>query len=174
MRKMVFTVMVLSLSLVFASCKEKSEPVYRGQTPPRLNADKEISLLEDAVRKDPKNVGALIRLGNLAMDAQRYEKAIDAYGKALELQPKDVDVRVDLGTCYRNMGMPEKAVEAYRQAIAINPRHSNAHRNLGVVLAYDLKKPQEAAEELQQYLKLMPNAPDAMLIREEILKLRGM
>lgn len=174
MRKTVLMVLIFSLPFAFAACKEKSQPISRGEVPPRLNADREIALLENAVQNDPKNVGALIRLGDLAMDTQRYEKAVEAYSRALELQPKDVDVRVDLGTCYKNMGMPEKAVKAYRQAIAINPRHSNAHRNLGVVLAYDLKKPHEAAEELQEYLKLMPNAPDAMLIREEILKLRGM
>ena len=31
------------------------------------------------------------------------------------------------------------AVKEYRKALELNPQHLNAHKNLGVVLAYDLK-----------------------------------
>jgi regulator of sirC expression with transglutaminase-like and TPR domain len=64
-------------------------------------------------------------------------------------------------------------VEEYRKAISTNPDHPNAHRNLAVVLAYDLGLKEEAAKEFEAYLRIVPNAPDAQTIKEEIAKLRG-
>jgi tetratricopeptide (TPR) repeat protein len=84
-----------------------------------------------------------------------------------------VDVRVDMGTCYRNTGRPDRAVEEYRKALAINPRHLNAHRNLGVVLAFDLGDKKQAIKAFEEYLRLSPNAPDADQLRQEIARLKA-
>jgi tetratricopeptide (TPR) repeat protein len=107
------------------------------------------------------------------MDTYRFNEAIAAYQNALELDPKNVDVRVDMAICYRNIGNPQKAVEEFRKAITINPNHLNAHRNLGVVLAFDLGDKKQAAKEWEEYLRLAPNAPDANQLRQEIAKLKA-
>ncbi|GAB4390479.1 MAG: tetratricopeptide repeat protein [Thermodesulfovibrionales bacterium] len=167
--------LLILVSLVAAGCeKDGSEPIGRGSEPtPLVTAENEIQMLNDVLKREPGNVDALIRLGNVSMDTNRFQEAVDAYQRALELQPENVDVRVDMGTCYKNLGMPDKAVETYRKAISINPRHPYAHRNLGVVLGYDLGRKKEAADAFEAYLKLMPTAPDADLIREEIEKFRA-
>jgi tetratricopeptide (TPR) repeat protein len=107
------------------------------------------------------------------MDTSRFHEAIDAYQKVLELDPKNVDVIVDMGTCYRGIKRSDRAAEEYRKAIAINPRHLNAHRNLGTVLLFDLGNKKQGIKELEEYLRLSPNTPDANQIRQEIARMKA-
>lgn len=178
-----FTLFFSALILLAASCQPKDEPKgppqpqqqqYTGQQTPMVNMqmDQEIRILEGAVKSDPKNVGAWIKLGNIFMDSARFNEAVNAYGKALEIDARNVDVRVDLGTCYRNSGRADKAVEEYRKALKINPNHLNGRKNLGVVLAFDLKDKQNAIKEFEKYLQLAPNAPDAAQVKQEIENLK--
>jgi regulator of sirC expression with transglutaminase-like and TPR domain len=49
----------------------------------------------------------------------------------------------------------------------------NAHRNLGVVLGFDLKDREGALKEFKTYLELAPNTPDAVQIKEVIAQLQA-
>ncbi len=160
--------------LFIANCQKKEEPRVQPPFPAGpVQGQNEIPLLQELVKKDPKNLGAWVKLGNILMDSHRFNEAIEAYQEALNLDPKNVDVRVDIGTCYRNTGNPQKAVEEYKKAITINPNHLNAHRNLGVVLAFDIGDKKQAVKELAEYLRLAPNAPDANQLRQEIARLKA-
>ena len=159
-RRLVIICSVFLFLLV--SCRQKEES--RGQAPSPAEVQgvqAQILQLQEMVRQNPKNLSAWIQLGDISMDSSRFYEAIDAYQKALALDEKNVNVRVDLGTCYRSVGRPDKAAEEYRKAIAINPDHINAHRNLGIVLAFDLHDRKGAIRELEEYLRLSPQAPDA-------------
>jgi tetratricopeptide (TPR) repeat protein len=171
MNKVVISILVLVMA---GSCQQKQEPKSSAQTPSgQVQTQEEIALLKDMTAKDPRNGDAWIRLGNLLMDANRFGEAIDSYQKALDISPGNVDVRVDLGVCYRNSGKPEVAVKEFRKAIEINPSHVNAHKNLAIVLAYDLRDSAGAAKEFEKSLQLEPNAPDAERIKNEIQKLKA-
>jgi tetratricopeptide (TPR) repeat protein len=150
--------------------EEKSQVVY---TPPSMPTQLEIEQMQQTAKAAPKNAEAWTHLGDSLMDAQRFPEAIDAYEKALALNPKNVNVLVDQGTCYRGIGKFDKAVEQYRKAIKIDPSFPNAHRNLGVVLSFDLHDNKQALPEFQKYLELMPNAQDAETIRQTIKQLSG-
>ena len=158
----------LASFLFLADCRKKEEPVVSAP----VYSQNEMRSLRDAVNRHPKDITAWINLGNAFMDNRRYQEAIDAYQKALELDPKDVDVRVDMGTCFRNIGQPARAVEEYRKAIAINPGHLNAHRNLGIVLGFDLGDKETAIKELEEFIRLSPNGPQADSARKTIEKLK--
>jgi cytochrome c-type biogenesis protein CcmH/NrfG len=167
---------LISMLLLFlvASCQQKQEPKSDGQTSSgQLHAQEEITLLQDMTTKDPHNGEAWVRLGNLLMDTNRFGEAIDAYQKALDIDPKDVDVRVDMGICYRNSGKPDIAVKEFRKGIEINPSHVNAHKNLAIVLAYDMHDSAGAVKEFEKSLQLEPNSPDAGRIKDEIQKLKA-
>lgn len=137
-----------------------------------IDTEKQITVLKEILSKDPNNLTALIKLGNIYMDTKRFQEAIQYYRKVLEIDPQNVDVRVDMGTCFRRMGQSQKAIEEYKKAIKIKPDHLYAHRNSGVVLAFDLNKPKEAIREFQIYLKLAPDAPDADQIKKIIMELK--
>lgn len=166
-------VCVSLLITLAAACQQKEEPRPQSQFPTGpVVSQAELKMLQDVVSKDPNNLEAWIKLGNVLMDSARFTEAIDAYSKALALDPKNVDVRVDMGTCYRNSGKPDLAVKEYRKALEINPNHLMAHKNLGVVLAYDLNDKAQAIKEFEKYLELAPYGPDAEQTRREIEKLK--
>ena len=172
MKKIVVVAVVSLMMLVSIGCRQqeqKQKPVtYTPAAPP---AQLQIDQMAQAAKMTPKNAQAWIDLGNALMDSQRFAEAIDAYGKALALEPKNVNVLVDQGHCYRGVRNFDKAVEQYRKAIKIDPSFPNAHRNLAVVLAYDLHDKKEGVREFKRYLELVPNASDAEHIRQSIREL---
>ena len=171
--KKIHIVLILCFTLC-ANCEKKEEqPVQTPMPSGIIQTNQEMQFLQDAANQDPKNVVVWIKLGNLFMDSARYPEAIDAYEKALELDPKNLDVRVDMGTCYRRIGRADRAAEEFRKAISINPLHPYAHRNLGVVLAFDLNDKKQAIKEFEEFIKLSPDTPDSQQIRNLVNELKA-
>ena len=162
------------LMLVSLGCKQQEQKqqqlTYSPQAPP---AQLQFDQMEQAAKMAPKNAQAWINLGNALMDAQRFGEAVDAYEKALALEPKNVPVLVDQGTCYRGIGKFEKAVQQYQKAIKIDPNFPNGHRNLGVVLGFDLNRKSEGIKELKRYLELVPSGPEADSARQALNTLQS-
>lgn len=165
---------VIMAVIAIAGCKkEESRPIPAGQMSSPIGLDNEIKMLKDVLKDDPKNLNALIKLGNAYMDSKRFKEAVDAYGQALAIDPNNIDARVDMGSSLRYSGMPDRAVEEYRKAIKIKPDHAFAHKNLAIVLTYDLGDKAGGAKEFEDYLKIAPNDPDAAQIRQEIERLKA-
>ena len=157
-----------------AACKQKEEPKGQYQFPTgTVQSQDDTKLLGEFVKKEPGNVDAWIKFGNALMDTGRFNEAVGAYAKALAINPGNVDVRVDMGTCYRNSGRPAEAMKEYRKALELAPGHPQAHRNLGVVLAYDLHDKAQGVKELEKYLEFAPNAQDAGQMRQTIQELKA-
>lgn len=136
-------VLITSAVVLLSSCKDKPTNIYdplptSEANPTSISVDNDITRLREITSREPDNLNAWIMLGNLLMDTGRFREASDAYGRALEMDPKNIDVRVDMGTCFRNAGEPGAAVAEYRKALEYDRSHAYAHKNLGVVLVYDL------------------------------------
>lgn len=173
--KKLFIAFALVIFAVAGCQKEEPKSGYQFPTGPGGTAqsiDQE-KMLKEILSKDPKNLNALINLGNMMMDSSRFSEAVDAYQKALDIDPKNTDVRVDMGTCYKNMGKPDIAVKEYRQALEVNPKHLHAIKNLGIVYAYDLHDKKEAVKAFEKALEIAPNDPDAERVKQEIQKLKA-
>ena len=166
---------VLILAATTGCSRQQQEKKGQAGYPagPAIISPEEIRMLDQTARQSPKNANAWIALGNALMDSNRAGEAADAYEKALALDPKNVDVRVDRGTCLRSAGRPQQAVEEYRKAMQINPYHAFAHRNMAVVLAFDLHDKKAGVKEFEKYLELAPNAPDADEIRKTVVSLKS-
>lgn len=175
MKKLLLVLICISALAVTACQREDTTPIKGAPGGPGagVNVDREVTLLKSILKEDPENLQALIKLGNVTMDANRCQEALEAYVKALEIDPNNTNVRVDIGTCYRRTGRSDLAVEEYRKALELDPNHLYAHLNLGVVLAYDFNKGDEAIKEFEKYLELAPNSPNADSIRQEIAKLKA-
>lgn len=174
MKKIILMVVVVLIAAVFGCSQQKQEQKGQAAYPPGaapMVTPDEIRHLEGIAKSNPKSAAAWTELGNALMDSRRFSEAIDAYEKSLALDPKNVNVRVDMGTCYRGVGKFDKAVEEYRKALKIDPDFPNGHRNLGVVLAFDLHNKAEGIKEFKRYLELAPNAPDAANIRQSLEEL---
>ena len=170
--KKILSIAATLLILTTFACQQKKE--QKQQAAPMVSpgpSPMEIEQLKSTAQNAPKNAHAWISLGDALMDSRRFGEAIEAYQKGLELDPKNVNARVDMGTSFRAIGKFDKAVEEYRKALKVNPNFPNGRRNLGVVLATDLHQNKEAIVELQKYLELAPNAPDAADIKQLIQQL---
>ncbi|NOX19842.1 MAG: tetratricopeptide repeat protein, partial [Nitrospirae bacterium] len=161
MKQKIWLFIVLFVMIAATSCKNNN--ANTSYTPPattggtlkqQVSTDEIIKQLKTILKEDPSNLNGWIKLGNTLMDSKRFSEAIQAYSKALELDPSNTDVRVDMGTCYRNIGKPEIAINEYKKALQYDPNHIYAHRNMAVVLAFDLNRPAEAIREFEIYLKL--------------------
>ena len=118
--------------------------------------EEDIRLAKSIREKDPRDLQALITLGNAYFDIDRHQEAIDAYSKALAIDPKNLDVRTDVGIMYRKLGQFNKAIGAFRQAARDQPMHFNSRFNLGIVLKYDRNDSTGAIQAWEEFLKLEP------------------
>lgn len=125
-----------------------------------------ITEAEKIVAADPTNINAWLSLGNDYFDTDQPQKSINAYSKVLELNPNNANVLTDQGVMYRKLGWYDKALANFEKAQQIDPRHLQSLYNLGVVYAIDLKQPDKAEEVWNKYLKLDPNSPTAMQVKE--------
>lgn len=133
---------------------------------------------------NPKDASSWVNLGNSYFDAgeqsrqagkkeeavRYWQNAVQAYQRALELNPDDVNARTDMAILYSRLGQLDKGIEEARKSTQIDPKHALSRFNLGVLLGQARKK-QEAAVELQTFLKLDPKAPQAAEARKMLVEL---
>lgn len=118
----------------------------------------EIETLKGRLAQNPGDVDAMVRLGNLYMDAHKFEDAIRYFEQALTHGP-DPDVKTDLGLCYRGRGDVDGALRTFREVRASHPDHFAARYNEAVVLFVDLKRVAEAKVIVDQLKKERPDDP---------------
>jgi len=172
MRILLCAVLVLLFGAV--GCQQKEASNKQVVAPPQaMVTAQQVDNLRALAKMNPGKADGWIALGNALMDTQQFSEAVEAYQKALAIDPKNVDVRVDMGTCLRGIGKFEPAVAEFRKAIKLAPSHLNAHRNLAVVLGFDLKDREGAVREFKTFLELAPNAPDADQIKDVIAQLQA-
>ncbi|MBI5641538.1 MAG: tetratricopeptide repeat protein [Nitrospirae bacterium] len=119
---------------------------------------------------DPYIAGKLanehFKVGNIYLEFNLNEGAIDEYRKAIKLHPKLADVHTKLGIALRNKGQVEEAIVHFSRAKEINPRYGAAWVQLG--LSYYMEGLTGLAfEEWQKALEINPNLKEA----ENYLKL---
>jgi tetratricopeptide (TPR) repeat protein len=124
--------------------------------------------LKAAIQANPKDIGALVQLGNLYYDQGQYRDAVGWYGKALELNPNDPNVRTDRGTSYWNLGQADAAISEFEKSLQINPSHAQTLYNLGVVYLNGKNNPQEARKTWEKLLATNPAYPDRAKLQKEI------
>jgi len=131
-----------------------------------------VQALEQKTEKDPRDVDAWIRLGNVYFDTNQYEKAIGAYQRSLALKPSNPDVLTDMGVMYRRNNQPGKAIESFDRAISVDPAHETARFNKGIVLMHDLNDLEEAVRAWGELVEINPGAetPGGQSIKEMLAR----
>lgn len=148
-------------------------PGQQQQGPDRIKLARDIAQLEDIVRQDPKNYGALVQIGNDYFDLGEAQKSVDAYQRALAIKGDDPNVLTDMGVMYRELKDFPKAVAAFRRAAAVGPTHPQSRMNLGVVLMHDMNDNAGAIAAWEDFLRVAPNDPNAESIRRSLGELKG-
>ena len=133
-----------------------------------------IASYEAEVTANPDSITAWTQLAHLYYDSDQVKMAIKAYNRSLELDSNNADVWTDLGVMYRRDKQPEKAIETFNKASAVNPKHEPSRLNKGIVLLYDLNKPEATIAVWEELLSLNPQAKlnNGMPLAEAIEQIR--
>ena len=127
--------------------------------PPPVVDESELRAYREILARDPKNVAAAVKAGNLLYDAQRYLEAIGFYQQAFTLNPNDINVSTDLGTALWYAGRPDEALAQYERSLAINATHAQTLFNVGIVRADGKQDYASAAAAWEKLLQTNPDYP---------------
>jgi predicted Zn-dependent protease len=134
--------------------------------------DKAAETYDALIKLKPNDTAAHQNLGIVAYNQKKMEAAESHLRKALELKSTGPTAHYYLGLIMLSMKRYAEAVPEFEAAIANGGENlALAHKYLGGL--WMNTKPQEAADELDKYLKLDPKAPDAEKIKGTIKDLRS-
>lgn len=118
-------------------------------------------ILQQVLKKQPKNAQALHLMGVLAHRAGKAPLAIKLIGQALDLTPDNAQFHANIGEMLRMQRQLDAAIEHGERAVALAPRMASAHGNLGI--AYFDKGDLDKAESCQRRaLELSPGLVPAL------------
>jgi tetratricopeptide (TPR) repeat protein len=133
------------------------------------NADE---AFQDALKITPDSFAALINRGIANVMLKRYGEAIPILRKALKKNDQSATGHYFLGQALANQGLFEQAEKELLASLELGKEDmKEAHRLLAIIYSSRGAKKQ-AADELETYLKLAPNASDAEQLKETIRKLK--
>jgi tetratricopeptide (TPR) repeat protein len=121
-----------------------------------------------AIAKHPDYAVALISLGRLRIAQKNYDGAIEALLQAVKVQPTSAQANFFLGEAYLQNRKGSLGVGYLNEALKLDPiGMADAHLRLGALYnAAGMKD--KAAAEYEQFLKKVPDYPQAQQLREYI------
>ena len=137
------------------------------QQPPVLDQAR-VDQLKQTISTNPKNVDALIQLGNTYFDAERWDDAIAWYKQAVALDPKNADASTDLGVSYYYSNRADEALAQFEHSLKISPTHTKTLLNKGIVLAFGKQDLRGAQAEWEKVVSLAPNSPEGQAARRAL------
>ncbi len=126
--------------------------VYDGQGEPM----KAVEAYETALRLDPRLLLARNNLGRLYGQIQRYDSAEKQYRAGIAINPDFVQIRDNLARLYYGQGRLVEAEAEFRKIIELEPEIAEVHYALGLLLAEDESRLEEAARALSEAARLAP------------------
>lgn len=134
--------------------------------------DKAAEALRSTLRLAPDNFTARLNYGIALLNKKEFAAAEMQLRQALEKNPAAPTAHMYLGIALINLHRFDEAEKELRRAIETGGTSlSQAHYYLGGIY-WRKKEYNRAVEELETYLRLVPNAPDAERIRATIKDLR--
>jgi len=120
------------------------------------NLEKSQENYQLSIKQDPDSIPAIINLGILFQEQERYEEAVIQFKKAMMINPNDEKIYNNLGLSYFKMHLYENSLEEYKKAINLNPRYEEAIFSLGN--SYDMiGNHGQAIKEFEKVIAINPN-----------------
>lgn len=127
---------------------------------------------QEAVKINPDAVSSLINRGITNVLMKRYGEAVPILRKSLQKKKDSAVAHYFLGQALANLGLFDDAEKELLTSLELGKEEmKEAHRILAIIYASRGAK-QQAADQLDAYLKLAPNTPDAQKLRDKIQQLR--
>jgi putative PEP-CTERM system TPR-repeat lipoprotein len=123
------------------------------------------NVLNDALKKNPKDLDALLQRGELLLDAGKYNRAENDLNEVLHLQPISPEVHFVLARLYRVRGQSLRYREELTKAIEMNPFILQVRIELAQTLI--------ASNNPQNALELLNKTPESQKNNLDILAQRN-
>jgi tetratricopeptide (TPR) repeat protein len=91
--------------------------------------------LEETVRTRPENWKALLAMGRISLELERYPEAIRTFEKVLAIRPDHAPAMVNAGEAYAKLNNVSAARRSFNQALAADPKCADAANQLGLLSA---------------------------------------
>ena len=133
------------------------------------NADE---AFQAALKIDPAAFSPLVNRGMTNVLMKRYGEAVPMLRKAVAKNDQSIAGHYFLGQALANLGIFDEAEKELQTSVKLGDEEvKEAHRLLAIIYVSRGAKKQ-AADELEAYLKLAPDAPDAEKLKNKIRELR--
>jgi len=133
----------------------------------------QVQQLKEYVEQHPDDAEAVLQLADLNFDIRNWQRAQELYNHYLKLQPGNPNVLTDLGISYRETKQFDQALNNFREARKLAPGHWQALYNEVVVLAFDLKRYDEASPVLEELRRMQPSNPEVAKLAEAVARQRS-
>ena len=133
--------------------------------------DKAYDELIEALKRDPKNIWALVLMGNLLTKEKKdFEHAKQYYGKVLEYHPNNAIAINNIGATYMECQDYNGALPYLEKALRVDETYANSYYGLALC-NYKLGKLEEAFDICHKGALKSADRPENPAVREELLKL---
>jgi Flp pilus assembly protein TadD len=127
---------------------------------------------QDALKIDPNSFAALTNRAIANVMMKRYGEAVPILQKALKQDDQSAVCHYFLGQALANLGLFDEAEKELLHSLKLGKEQmKEAHRILAIIYSSRGAKKQ-AAKELETYLKLAPDTPDADQLKQMIRQLK--
>lgn len=127
--------------------------------------------LIEALRCEPKNIWALVLMGNLlTKEMNDAEHAKEYYDKVLEYHPDNAIALNNIGATYMERKDYEGALPYLEKAMLIDDSYANSYYGLGLCY-YKLSRLEDAFEICHKGALKSSDRPENPAVREELIKL---
>jgi tetratricopeptide (TPR) repeat protein len=121
---------------------------------------------------DPDNPLRHDAVGDLLLQAGRFEEAIARYRRSLALNSRSPSTRYNIGIALSARGFRDEAIAQFSEALALDPDYAQAHNNLGALLQLSGRN-DEALAHYQRAVALRPDNVDALANLGQLLSTIG-
>ncbi len=111
--------------------------------------------LQAALKLEPGNPFALLRMGQVLIRFSRFSQAVKPLQEAVRFDPSNAEARFALADALSQAGDRDRAVEAWRAVLVLQPGRAAAWSNLGAMLG-EVGEAEEALEAATRALELEP------------------
>ena len=122
-----------------------------------LNYDKSIEINSNLI------ISSYFNKANLMKQLKYYDEALKLYNMILNETPNDSIVLYNQGLCFLDMNCNDKALKCFDKAIKYNPTYSNAYYSKGYLLAFKLKKYNQAIDYFNKSIDLNTKCIDSYI-----------
>ena len=134
--------------------------------------EKALAIVEEIIKKDPENIGALIMFGRIKHSLRQTDDAKKAYEKIIAESPKQQNIYLLLGSLYIEEGNLDKAIAVFEKLAANFPDFYLGYFYLGKIQGQK-RNYAEAEKYFYKSIELKPDLDESRYELVDLYKIQG-